>query len=174
MIEKNKSLFNLLVPSAVGIAVFAWAFKNFKGDEKRSMIFALVAFILSWLITRQLVSKAVEAETKPDPVIYNPNNTGGGSIGNGNSNPNFNPRPLTDALQQDIYEVWGIRNNSIYEQVAALNDIELLAVYNDYTDRYYSKDSETLIQAMNGEIYDPIFLPEPEQIIKRLTRLGAN
>lgn len=162
-IEKNKSLINLIAPIVCGVMVFMWARKNTK-DEQKALIFGGVGFLLSWLITRQIVGRVIDAEQTPPEVIYK---------GNSVVDSNFDPRPYTNELTQDIYEIFGVRNVSIYDRVASLNDAELMEVYNDYSVHPANEDKETLIQAMNGEVYG-FTMSGPPNILDRLTRLGAN
>lgn len=70
---------------------------------------------------------------------------------NRQENPTFNPGPYTDAIYQDIYEVLGMHNKAPYVELLKLSNTELVAVYNDWNKRYYSKDKETIVQAIKGE-----------------------
>lgn len=61
-------------------------------------------------------------------------------------------KSLTDQLYEDIDGLAG-HSSSLYETLAALPAMDLLVIYNDWQDRYYHKDKETLIQALDNETY---------------------
>lgn len=68
------------------------------------------------------------------------------------STSTFNPGPYTDAIFNDIDEIFGFHSSVPYEALNKLSNSGLVAVYNDWNRRYYSKDNETIVQAIQGEI----------------------
>ncbi len=61
-------------------------------------------------------------------------------------------KSLTDQLYEDIDGLAG-HSSDLYETLAALPAMDLLVIYNDWQDRYYHKDKETVIQALDNETY---------------------
>lgn len=64
---------------------------------------------------------------------------------------NFNPGPYTDAVYEDITEIIGTRDSLPYQALLSLSNTQLVAVYNDWNQRYYTKLKETLTQAISKE-----------------------
>lgn len=89
----------------------------------------------------------------------------------------FDPKPFTDALYNDIYSgPWTARNVQAYEDALKLGNMELTAVWNDWIDRYYKKDHETLLAAMSDEYWsflDGRFRPIKTQLQNRLQIIAA-
>jgi hypothetical protein len=70
----------------------------------------------------------------------------------------FNPRPYTDVIHADVYSLtaplW-FRNTKPYEDLVALKNAEIIAVAQDWQDRYYKEKGETMLQAINDEVTIP-------------------
>lgn len=65
---------------------------------------------------------------------------------------NYNPGPVTDAIYEDLDEVWGYHSLAPYESALKLSNSQLAAVYNDWNKRYAEKfDGKTIIQAMEDD-----------------------
>ena len=114
-------------------------FKNYKNT-----IFLTVAIIAVVLIIYWRGKKAGEKETPKEVPL--PIDTQGGNV------TTFNPGPLTDALHDDINEIFGIRNIEPYRELLTISNSQLVAVYNDWNQRYYAEDSRTLPQAIKHEM----------------------
>lgn len=145
----TKSTVKLFSPLFAGCGVAYYLWKRGKSKPKELVIFSLIVAAVAWFVASQimyLISKLPPPNPKDPP---NDNNING-------SDPFFNPKPITDGLYEDI-DYWlffsGNRNADPYNQLAALSDINLLGVYKDWNSRYYSKRSQTLVQAMQGEYY---------------------
>ena len=87
----------------------------------------------------------------------------------------YDPTAMTDKLWGDIDGISWLYNHDIdiYNELITLSDTNLVKVMNDWDKRYFSKHSETLLQAINGEYY---FLDDNDIIdaLKaRLTKLEA-
>lgn len=168
--KETKKTIDLLVP-AVLTAYVGYFFYTKNGKNWQSIAIAAgIAFLLSYIIVSQITKAVYAAATKPEDLDIKPDLSSGGT------GSVFNPATYTDRLKKDIYS-YGFRDASIYADLVALSTAELVQVYNDWNERYYSLDSETMIQAMNGESYGIGFLNETptnvKNIIKRLTDQGA-
>lgn len=65
---------------------------------------------------------------------------------------NWNPGPYTDAIFQDLDEVFGVHEAKPYHAANQLSNSQLAAVYNDFNKRYSKDfDSKTIIQAIESE-----------------------
>lgn len=102
-----------------------------------AIIIAIVYFAGRW----SAKNKVAKPEKIPVPPDLDPNAGG-----------NWNPGPVTDALYDEIYRwpVW-TRDNKPFAVANALNDTRLAMVINDWNRRYFTKDKETLFEAIKGE-----------------------
>lgn len=100
------------------------------------------------------------------PMDMQPTNVGDGK--------GWNVGNYTDALHKDIYS-YGMRNDKIWLDTVILSNSQLGAIYNDWNKRYYSKDKETITQAISGEwAIAPKVQNAMTTIVKRLESLGFN
>ena len=81
----------------------------------------------------------------PKQVKLPPDTQPGGAI-------NFNPGTYTDAIFKDIDCVFCTHKIKPYADLNALSNSQLVAVYNDWNQRYFSEYNETIVQAMSGEL----------------------
>ena len=103
------------------------------------IILALIAIIFIW--GRSQGSKYKPKDVPIPPDLQNPNDP-----------KTYNPAPITDAIFQDLDEVFGVHNSAPYEAAIKLSNSQLAAVYNDWNRRYSQKfDHQTLIQALEGD-----------------------
>lgn len=64
----------------------------------------------------------------------------------------FNPRPYTDRLKETINSwAFGLSDAKPYHDLLALKNSEIVAVAQDWNDRFFREKQETLLQAINGE-----------------------
>ena len=64
----------------------------------------------------------------------------------------FNPGPYTDAIHEDLDEIWGVHEAKPYAAANKLSNSQLAAIYNDWNKRYAKDfDSKTIIQAIEDE-----------------------
>lgn len=89
---------------------------------------------------------------------------------------NFNPGPFTDAVYEDITEIIGTRDSVPYQNLLGLSNSQLVAVYNDWNQRYYSKVKQTLTQAIADEmtIWNYSWVTVAGTLIERLKGLNCN
>lgn len=83
-------------------------------------------------------------------------------------------RSIVDDIKQDIYS-WGPRRSKPYTDLMALSDTDFVRAYNDWQDRYYKLDKETMRQAMEGElfaIFSITFQNIAEPLMNRFNRLN--
>lgn len=87
---------------------------------------------------------------------------------NGNQ-VSFNPKPFTDDMYQAVY---GYVNSDQkpYENLMSLDDTQFTMVAEDWNKRYFSKDKETLRQAIYGEW----FISLQDDIQARFKRLNIS
>jgi hypothetical protein len=81
---------------------------------------------------------------------------------------------ITDDLKEDIYS-WFTRDSAPYVELMGLSDTDFVRVYNDWNARYYSKDNQTLKQAIEGEFLSSTsftFYNLKPQLMERFSRLG--
>jgi hypothetical protein len=142
--SENKKAIDALVPLGISGGLFYYLYT--KGKSWKEIIWLPVAaLVLSWLIVKQFTKAALTAAEAPDHVNVDPDAAG-------QIDQDFNPQPYTDRLKDDIYS-WGWRDSSIYSDLVLLSNANLVKVYNDWTERYFSEDNETMIEAMEGETY---------------------
>jgi len=137
--------------------------------EYKNILIALVVTVIIVLII-YFVGKRAGKQYTPSEVELPPDVPTGG-------NYTFNPGPYTDALHEDINEMWGLRDKKAYTNLLNLGNSQLIAIYNDWNKRYYSEDNETLTQAISGEyfgisVYD--WRPIVTQLLDRLKALNLN
>lgn len=118
-----------------------------------------------WLILAAVVLIAIYFAMKAPSVtagttLIDTNNDGKGDLA-------FNPRPYTDALYSTIYSKapWftlsAYRDTKPYQDLLALTNAQVVAVAQDWNERYYKQDSQTLLQAiadetLSADIINPI------------------
>ena len=175
--EQKKQIDYLATTGVAGIVAYnLW--KKKPGDYKQLAIATAIAALIAYIIITQITKGIYKSANKPKAVPV-PSDTPSGSntTVNQNGTINFNPQPYTDRLKNDIYSSWYVtRDSSIYHDLSNLSNAELVMVYNDWTIRYYSLNSETMVQAMKSEHYlnwgDNV-LGLAETIEGRLTALGC-
>lgn len=169
MNQELKKNINLLVPviasGGAGLLLYR------RGKSAQWLIAGVViTFLIVWLVTRQ-VTKTIENITEsPDHVNVDPDAAG-------TIDQNFDPRPYTNQLKDDIYAAWWvIRDGAIYATILQLSNANLVKIYNDWNERYYALDKETMIQAMQGETYGNFNATahNAASIISRLKGMGLN
>lgn len=116
------------------------------------------------------IGKKSGKKSAPKPVDLPPDTQPGGIT-------QFNPGPYTDNLHEDITEIWGFRNSKPYSDLLSLSNTQVVAVYNDWNNRYYSEDNETLYQAIAAERFYTFTLGWPalrQTVLDRLWSLGLS
>lgn len=99
--------------------------------------------------------KTVSVNTSKKPVSSSsgshPVNTNAGlNTGTGNSS-DFDPTPYTDNIHKDLNSSFLIPHSATpYETANDLSDDDLVAVYNDWIDRYYSVDGKNMVDAIQS------------------------
>jgi hypothetical protein len=89
----------------------------------------------------------------------------------------FNPGKYTDIVYNQVYGfIMFAHNNELLQSVANLSDSQLVAVYNDWSKRYFEKDKETMTQALEGEVWpgDPSWSAIKDGIVSRLKKYNAS
>ena len=146
-----------------------------KNDPQRVAIVTLVVWLIAYFVIGQVIKSVERANAKPDNITVPDDNPGTGTGLGGSS---FNPKAYTDRLKQDIYCFFCTRDHSIYRDLASMSNSNLMKVYNDWNDRYYGQSNETMIQAMNGEVYGNGWMDSTKanvtNIISRLQSMGAS
>ena len=93
-----------------------------------------------------LIKKALaNPQVKPKNYTYTNPTTGK------TETVSFAPAPITDAIHEEIYS-WGFRKMQPFFALLDLQEGELVAVATDWNERYKKEDSETLRQAIRGEM----------------------
>lgn len=68
-------------------------------------------------------------------------------------------RELTEKIYKDV-DSWGLSDDDLFQELAALSSKLFVAVYNDYNDLYFSERKKTLkgeiedLQSLDGDIQD--------------------
>lgn len=138
MTNSTRKNINIILP--LGLASYvAWTQYQKKTDPKRIAMISGVLLLVSYAIVSSITG-AIKKTQDTDLLNNVPND------------PTYNPAPLAQAFYQDIYEVFGFRNKQIYYDLAGLTDAQFVSVCRYWNDNFYSKDSETLKQAINGEV----------------------
>ena len=136
--------------------------------KHKSIIYAVMVAIIVILIIYYM-GKSAGKDTPPRAVVL-PNDK--------NPLPNFNPGPYTDAVYSDVYGgILKPRDIKPYQDLNNLSDSALAAVYNDWNNRYFSKDHETLTQALEGEwlaFFSTDFRTMRDAIVSRLRKIVTN
>lgn len=85
----------------------------------------------------------------------------------------FNPGPFTDAIFEDVNETFGFRDAQPYNQALGLSNTQLVAVYNDWNNRYFNKAHKTMTKAIQDEttIWNYSFISAAQTLIDRLKSL---
>jgi hypothetical protein len=85
----------------------------------------------------------------------------------------FNPGPYTDAIFQDVNELFGFRDAEPYNQALGLSNTQLVAVYNDWNQRYLNKVGKTMTKAIQDEttLWNYSFISAAKTLIDRLKNL---
>jgi len=105
------------------------------------IIIVIVIIIIIYLIYRAYKKKYVQAK---DVVL--PPDTQGGNI------TNWNAGSYTDAIYNDVNDVFTPHSSLPYESANKLSNSQLVAIYNDWNARYKSKfDNKDIIDAVLGE-----------------------
>ncbi|HTN47196.1 MAG TPA: hypothetical protein VL098_12680 [Flavipsychrobacter sp.] len=139
--------------------VVALIFKKNK-DWRVLLLFFLLAFGVIYILTSRITKMIYESGPAPLP-------TGGGCDG-------FDPKPYTDAVHEDIYSsFWVSRKHQPYKDLLSLADCQLIKVWNDWNNRYFSEDKQNLKQALDDEIANDVTFPVlRSQIFERFKRLN--
>lgn len=138
----------------------------------RVILYSSIAGIILILVFF-FVGKALGKSTPPDMVPL-PNDPGAGGTGATGQLPSAGITAITDSLYDDIYSIW-TRDSQPYIDLMALSDTDFVRVYNDWNARYYSKDQQTLKQAIDGEWLSATsftFYNLKPQLMQRFSRLG--
>lgn len=150
--QQVKSSINLILPLGVSSVIAYKAWQN-KYNWQAVIGLLLLSWFVLWLITRSAVKLVSSNATPSDANILIGGNSNG--MGTGSSIINtFAPEGWADSLKADIYSgAFTERDHRLYDSLAKMSTDKLVAIYQVWQDKYYSKDRETLIQAMNGEHY---------------------
>jgi hypothetical protein len=99
----------------------------------------------------------------------------------------FDPKPITDRLYKDIKGITLLANQrdvEVYQVLTAMPDERIKAVANDWLDRYFDEDKESLRKALSSEsgtgvgfglfgvVPDSSFEKLQKAVIAKLTNLG--
>lgn len=145
MTRQTKKNVDALLPTLGCIAITYYYWKKTGGKDMRTLLGVLV---ISWLLIYVLTSQITKRIYEHIPQDEVPSDLGTP----GSSTANYDPRPVTDELYEDIYSSWYVkRNKSIYERLLALGNGPFVMVSNDWKARYYTMDHETLRQAIGNE-----------------------
>jgi hypothetical protein len=141
--------------------------KNFK-STLIIIIVVLVILVSIFLLGRYKGKKYVPKEVSL-PSDTQPINGGGVST-------SFNPGPYTDAIASDVYDFFSLHSSQPYNDVLALSNTQVVAIYNDWNKRYFSKHNETLPAAIKAEStgWNYSWVTATGALITRLTKLGLN
>lgn len=111
---------------------------------KKTLIAILIILAIGVII--YFVGKGAGKKYVPDDIVIPPDTQAPGTPGI------YNPGPATDAIYEDLDEIWGYHESGPYIAANKLSNSQLAAIYNDWNKRYAKDfDSKTIIQAMEDE-----------------------
>lgn len=105
------------------------------------LIIVIAVIIILYLLYRAYNNRYVPAKD-----VQLPSDTQAGGI------TNWNPGQYTDAIFEDLDEVAGVHEAQPYTEALNLSNSQMVAIYNDWNQRYKSKfDNKDIIAAIEGE-----------------------
>lgn len=136
--------------------------KDFLFKNKKYILIGVVVLVVGYYIYRQ------GKKYVPKDVVLPPDIQPGGAT-------NFNAGSFTDAVYDDVYCYFCLHSATPYNNILTLSNSELVAVYNDWNKRYFSKDNETLVAALLKESsINQIWLNAVKNVIERYKSLGLS
>jgi len=145
MVPQAQKAVNTLVPiSAASIAGYI-AYRQ-KADWKMLLIIMIAVYILALVITKQ-TTKLISGITDKPPAIDIPQAVGGAIPAS------FDANGWARQIRDDVYTVFALRNHELYASLAAMNESQLVAIYNAWNRLYFYEHKESLVQAMQAEVY---------------------
>lgn len=161
----------LVLASYFGYRQYA---KNNK-DYKLIAVWFAAIFGVSYVMATQLLRLIPESPT-PDPVAPPP----GSAYKPGEMDAatgSFDVLKFVKPLYDDIYAApWVPRNTAIYSDMLSLSDKALVDCYNYWNKHYYSRDNESMTQAIAAEVisfWDTSFRTVRDELVKRLKTLNC-
>jgi hypothetical protein len=151
---------NIIVPLTIAGYVGYTTYKK-TNDPKKTAIATAVLLIVIYAITSAITGGIKAAQDTKIISTVPPD-------------PNYNPAPLANALYKDIYEIFGFRDKQYYYDLVGLTDAQFVAVCTYWNQNYYSKDNETLKQAINGEVLGIELASTLKTLNARFTNLKIN
>lgn len=87
---------------------------------------------------------------------------------------NFEPGPYTEAIWKDLDCVFCTHDSAPYEALMRLSNSQLVSIYNDWNARYFKKNNETLIQAIEADftVWNSTWATTASNVITRLESLN--
>lgn len=86
-----------------------------------------------------------------------------------NENERQKVRGYSLKLHEDLTEIFGIRDNRLYQNLNSESDKVLVAIYNDFNNLYGNEDNGTLTQWLQDELV-PTYTMKP--VIDRMINLS--
>ena len=83
-------------------------------------------------------------------------------------------RAFAENLHQDIFEIWGVRDTELYQELSLLSDTKLVALSNIYNAMYEKDDEETFYVALDNEVFAFSTSTKVDTVLKRLRDLGVS
>lgn len=137
------------------------------GNVFKNKWFWIVVVVLGIILFIYFSGRAAGRKFVPKDVIIPSDTQPIGSTGN------FNPGPYTDAVYNDI-NTFLPHSTAPYDDLIKLSNSQLVAVYNDWSQRYYSKSNETMVQALKGEssLFNVAWVYGVDAVLKRFASLN--
>lgn len=105
-----------------------------------------IIIILIIILIIYLLYRAYKNKYYPAKDVTLPTDTQSGNI------TTWNPSAYTDAIYNDLNSVFTPHSATPYESANKLSNSQLVAIYNDWNDRYKAKFSNLdIIDAINGD-----------------------
>lgn len=171
--KETKSSIDLILPAGAAAYMAYNLYTKGKGKKQwqQVLIPTAIVFAIVWLVTSRITKTILAKKETPGDLTGNydtPTKVAGG--GGDVSGAGFNPAPYTARLHSDLYE-FGFNSHSLYTELNTLSNAQLQAIYNDWKDKHYHEESETLTAAIDDE-----WLPGSEMkvLMARLRAIGAN
>jgi hypothetical protein len=136
----------------------------------------LVVIVVAIIFYRKGKSKTTLSELPTDAPEGS--GTGNGGVNMSGQQISTNEVTLLAAdLHEDIHEIFGTRNTSLYERLANLSDTDLIRVYNTYNTKYQAEDNETMLEALESEfslaLFSTSYTGNVNSIISRLRKYNT-
>lgn len=176
--NSNKRNIDIIVPT-LGAGGLLYHFIKKGEDEKKAVIYAVIGFVLLYIITTRITKSLRLSLNKPDEVErVNPWE----EAGKHTPADSFDPIYWSDRLYQDLkgnkFSFFGVNEDTeLYRTIELMSNDQLIQIANQFNLDYYSELRKTIVGALESEDFSNMFTGTADRvksIIKRLRNLKFN